>query len=331
MNRQTHHHGQASSARGFTLIELMVAMLLGLIVIAGVGSVFLANQRTYRTNHALGDVQDGARMAFELMARDVRDAGLTGCGNGGRISNVLNNPGSAWWKDWSVPIVGHAGGSADPAVTSGGATGNRVAATDSLTLLGGEGMGYSVQLNTEPGGTIALNEADADLVAGDVVIVCDPDHAVVVQANAFNAGTITHGTGAGNPGNSTADLGFPAASGSYVFPPNSLVTRLRAATWYIGNNPDGGRSLYRMGLVTTAGVPTPTAQEMVRNVTNMTIAYHQAGQAGYVAAGAVGNWALVDAVSVRYWLESTDQRAGTDAKPLRRDFIATTTIRNRVS
>ena len=34
------------SARGFTLIELMVAMLLGLIVIGGVMSVFLAGQQT---------------------------------------------------------------------------------------------------------------------------------------------------------------------------------------------------------------------------------------------------------------------------------------------
>ena len=41
---------------GFTLIELMIAMLLGLIVIAGVTSVFLATQRSYRTNEALGDV-----------------------------------------------------------------------------------------------------------------------------------------------------------------------------------------------------------------------------------------------------------------------------------
>ena len=54
---------------GFTVVELMIAMLLGLIVIGGVVSVFLANQRTYRTNQALGDVQDSSRIAFELMAR----------------------------------------------------------------------------------------------------------------------------------------------------------------------------------------------------------------------------------------------------------------------
>ena len=73
----------------------MVAMLLGLIVVGGVVSVFLANQRSYRTNQALGDVQDSSRIAFEMMARDIRNAGLTGCSNNGRVANVLNNRSTA--------------------------------------------------------------------------------------------------------------------------------------------------------------------------------------------------------------------------------------------
>jgi type IV pilus assembly protein PilW len=35
-------------------------------------------------------------------------------------------------------------------------------------------------------------------------------------------------------------------------------------------------------------------------------------------------------VQVKLTLESTDERAGTDAKPLTRNFTATTTVRNRV-
>ena len=56
------------AARGFTLIELMIAMLLGLIVVGGVSSIFLANQQTYRSNEALSEVQDGARVSFEICA-----------------------------------------------------------------------------------------------------------------------------------------------------------------------------------------------------------------------------------------------------------------------
>lgn len=323
---------------GFTLIELMVAMLLGLVVIAGVTSVFLANQRTYRTSQALGDVQDTARMAFEMMARDIRDAGLTGCSNEGRVANVLNNGpvagGGAWWANWNNALVGYGGSQTDSATSTGTGVRQRVAGTDSLLTLGGEGMGASVRENLEPAATFTLNEAGSDLKAGDVVIVCDPDHAALLQITGIAAGALSHAGTGGSPGNCTADLSYPAAcssTASYVFAPNAQITRLRTAHWYVGNNPDRGRSLYRVGLVNTAGVPVPTSEEVVRGVTGMSITYHQAGSNGFVAASAVGNWTQVDAVQVHLWLESADQRAGTDTQPLRRDFVATTTVRNRVN
>ena len=334
LNAMPGRRGAPSRHAGFTLIELMVAMLLGLVVIAGVSSVFLANQRAHRTNQALGDVQDNTRIAFELMAHDIRDAGLTGCSNSARVANVLRNAGTAWWANWNNALVGYGPSQTDPAVTTGTAAGNRVGGTESLMTLGGEASGMSVQSNSEPAATFTLNEPSTDLAAGDVIVVCDPDHAALTQVTKYAGGVITHGSGSGSPGNCTTDLGFPtvcSSSTSYVFSANAQVTRLRASHWYVGNNADGSRSLYRVALSNVAGVPTPGAQEMVRNVTNMSITYHPAGNAGFAVASAVGNWALVDAVRVRLWLQSNDQRAGTDAKPLQRDFTATTTVRNRVN
>lgn len=328
----------AGIARGFTLIELMVAMLLGLIVIGGVVSVFIANQRTYRTNQALGNVQDGARVAFELMARDIRDAGLTGCSNSSRIVNVLNNGpaagGTTWWADWNNSLRGFNGSTGDPATSSSFGTGaaNRVAGTDSLMLLGGEPSGYTVKENVEPAATFTLNETSSDLQAGDVILVCDPNRIAITQISSVAAGLITHGT-TGTPGNCTTYLGFPTNCGSSLsekFQRNALMTRMRAADWYIGNNPAGGRSLYRVALVNVAGMPTPTAQEMVRDVTGLTIAYHQGASAGFVPAGSVSNWGLVNAVRVTFELESVDKRAGVDSQALKRTFTATTTVRNRV-
>src|SRR5690606_32376753 len=113
-SRQVIRHGvgPARSSSGFTLIELMVAMVLGLIVVAGVASVCLANQRTDRTNQAPGDVPDGSRLAFEMMARDIREAGLTGCNNRGRVANVLNNTSTPWWAGWGNAAHGYGAGTA---------------------------------------------------------------------------------------------------------------------------------------------------------------------------------------------------------------------------
>jgi type IV pilus assembly protein PilW len=69
----------------------------------------------------------------------------------------------------------------------------------------------------------------------------------------------------------------------------------------------------------------------VRDVTGMVINYHAKGGTAFVTASSITNWAVVDAVQVTLTLQSADQRAGTDVKPLTRTFTATTTVRNRVN
>ncbi|HET7300534.1 MAG TPA: PilW family protein [Oleiagrimonas sp.] len=334
--------------RGFTLIELMVAMLLGLIVIAGVSSVFLANVRSYHTNEALSDVQSNSRIAFELMARDIRQAGLTGCvSNNGRVANVLdvgpNNGGTAWWANWGNAVRGYEqGGVADPAVSVGTGVAERAADTDSLQVMGATGAGVSVNEGNGTSSTKAnfkLNEPTSNLETGDIIIVCDPDHAAIVQITDYNDSNVTlvhNPGGAVSPGNCSKGLGFPTVcttnGNGYNFGPNSRITKMAAHDWYIGNNPVGGRSLYRQAAVLSGTTVSPVAQEMVRNVTDMQIEYLQPGTTGneFVTADKVTDWSKVDAVRVTLTLHSTDQRTGSNAKPLERIFSSTTTIRNRV-
>lgn len=315
-------------ASGFTLIELMIAMLLGLIVIAGVVSVFLANQRVYRANQGLGEVQDGTRIAFEMMAHDIRNAGFTGCNSNGRVANVLNNGpihgGTDWWANWSNAVMGYSSG--DPAAT---AASNQVSGTDSIMLLGGSDSSFAVSSYVSP--TFILNDATSDLQNGDVVIVCDPDHAVLFQISSYSSPasgvTFAHSLTGTTPGNCSNGLGIPtvctAGGTPYTFLLNSQVTKFVAADWYIGANPDGGKSLYRVGM-------DNNPQEMVRDVTNMTITYHQSPNPDFVATTAVTNWGAVNAAQVTLALESTDKHSGTDVKPISRTFTATTTVRNRV-
>lgn len=333
--------------RGFTLIELMVAMLLGLIVIAGVASVFLANLRSYHTNEALSDVQSNSRIAFELMARDIRQAGLTGCvSNNGRVANVLevgpNNGGTAWWANWGNAVRGYEQGHDDPAVATGTGEGERAAKTDSLQVIGAVGAGVSVKESNDGSTTKAnfkLNESTSNLHTGDIIIVCDPDHAAIVQITNYNDSNVTlvHNTGSSvSPGNCSKGLGFPTVCSTtgngYNFGPNSRITKMSAHDWYIGINPVGGKSLYRRAAVLSGTTVSPVAQEMVRNVTDMQIEYLQPGTTGneFVSADKVTDWSKVDAVRVTLTLHSTNQRAGSDAQPLERTFSSTTTIRNRV-
>jgi len=70
---------------GFGLVEILVAMAIGLFLLAGVIQVLVSSKQSYRTNEALARVQESGRIALDFIARDIRLAGfspvLEGCGS----------------------------------------------------------------------------------------------------------------------------------------------------------------------------------------------------------------------------------------------------------
>ena len=67
------------SARGFSLVELLVAMTLGLVLLAGMVSVFAGNRRSSELNEAMTQMQENVRFALNDISADIRMAGHQGC------------------------------------------------------------------------------------------------------------------------------------------------------------------------------------------------------------------------------------------------------------
>jgi type IV pilus assembly protein PilW len=330
--------GRARRQHGFTLIELMIAMILGLIVIAGVTSIFLAGQQSYRSNNALGDVEDSSRIAFELMARDIRETGLTGCSNQGHMVNVLNNQSTAWWANWANTVHGYDNAQADPAVTTGTALEQRVSGTDSLELISAAHTSYSIKQPGETSSlTFTLNETSPALQSGDIVLLCNPGQAATLQIGTYtsSSASFTYAASGSTTGNSSTILDYtgPGVPTAKPFLANSQVASYDAVDWYVGNNPAGGTSLYRVSLQNKAGVPTPTPEEMVRNVTGMTLTYlDPTTSKSFVDASAITDWSGVTAVRAELTVVSNFQRASVNGdKALSRIYSFTTTLRNRVN
>lgn len=63
--------------RGFSLLELMVAMALGLLISTAAIQLFLANQIALNFQRGMNDVQANGRFAIDQMVHDVRVAGLS--------------------------------------------------------------------------------------------------------------------------------------------------------------------------------------------------------------------------------------------------------------
>lgn len=80
--------------RGVTLVELMVAMVIGLIITAGVLNVFTSSKQSYRTVQASSELQENARYAMEVLQQNLRQAGFVRNSwepTGAQI-NVIDNP-----------------------------------------------------------------------------------------------------------------------------------------------------------------------------------------------------------------------------------------------
>lgn len=60
---------------GFTIIELMVAMTIGLLLTVTIAQIFLGSRRTYSTNDDLSRMQENMRYAHDILNRTIRMAG----------------------------------------------------------------------------------------------------------------------------------------------------------------------------------------------------------------------------------------------------------------
>lgn len=67
-----------SDQRGLTMVELMIAVVLGSILMIGVIQLFSGMRASYQLNESLSRVQESGRFATQLISEDLRTAGYSG-------------------------------------------------------------------------------------------------------------------------------------------------------------------------------------------------------------------------------------------------------------
>ena len=60
---------------GVTLIEMMIAMVVSLVLVAGVGTVYFSSKRNYQTRDELSQMNESARSALETLRKHLEHAG----------------------------------------------------------------------------------------------------------------------------------------------------------------------------------------------------------------------------------------------------------------
>lgn len=66
-------------SRGFGLVEIMVALVLGLVVSMGIIQLFSASRGTFQSQNAAAQMQEDARFVLSKMIQELRMTGMYGC------------------------------------------------------------------------------------------------------------------------------------------------------------------------------------------------------------------------------------------------------------
>jgi type IV pilus assembly protein PilW len=102
---QTRNRSRKSQG-GFSIIELILALGLGLVVTAGVVQLFVGNNQTYTMLTGQSRLQESARYAMDFITRSARATGYYGCDpDNDKIYNTLNGPWAGLFEmDLTNPI-----------------------------------------------------------------------------------------------------------------------------------------------------------------------------------------------------------------------------------
>lgn len=279
---------------GFSLVELMVAITLGLLLTGAVVSVFIGSRTAYQSTAGVGDMADSGRFALNLIGESVRSAGniacnsamtatgettyVTGFKDGYAQNGVVGQGGITGFESNGTtppaaivqplnPVVGAANtwtpnldGQMTGAIPAG--PGQPVQGSDVLVLRSSVARVAPVYttLDVAPGAaTLAVTAMPVAIAPNGYAAVSDCTKSVIFSLpGGVASGATAVNLNAGLPG-----VGFSAGA---------VVAPLTTTIYYIGTGSDGDASLWRLEQV-NGGPNFAAPEELVPDVENMQVLY----------------------------------------------------------
>ena len=312
--------------RGFSMVELMVAITIGLILTAGVLELFANNKNAYRVDASLARVQESGRMALDSMANDIRMAGYWGCQPSlAKVKNDLNAAGTGYINFGLGALGGSEGGGAPDSITLRGAD-----STPGLVPQPNAGGGTTYNPSTSAAPRVAANTFNTN----DIVLVSDCTGGDFFQvtgtgADALGGFDINHANGGGSPGNSTAAFAHVYAGDANIYYAHQIQYYVATKGASSGvSTVDGQSALWRS--------VNGSDQELVDDVTDLQIWYGEDMNGDrsvdrYVQANAPPNFANVYSVKIQVTVQTADASTSVTAGTrIKHTFSTVVAIRNRV-
>ncbi len=291
----------AKYQRGLSMIELMIAIVIGLLLLSGTASLMINNKRIYREQNEMARLQENVRFAMEILIKDIRRAGYAGCMD--RIQNVnstVNGGGNdTFLMNFKNPVEGSESASNWYPSNSTEATVDMLPGSDGITLKFLEPIGVTLRDDMPLVSAELKVYSVGPLVEGEIIALTDCDSADIMQMTQIQAASISlqH-----NPGNTNPSPGNSTASLSKRYNEGAEVVRFVARRYFVGTSPVTGETgLYRYAqdlhdFDNDGDRAEFITQELIEGVENMQILYGEdtAGNDSvadtFVSADAVTNW-----------------------------------------
>jgi type IV pilus assembly protein PilW len=318
--------------RGVTLIELMVSLMLGLLLTAGIIRVFTGNRVTYAFNESLSRIQENARFSLDHISYNTRMAGYSGCLSDVAVYNNLNAP-DAFRDDIENGIQGfNANGTgagesftastANPAPSASAsawtpalpaALVNRVIpGSDVLVVRGISGSANPLITPFSSASQLVVTSPN-EFIEGEILVATDCQKASIFQlTNATASGlgvNLDHSNGGGFlPGNSSASW-----AAEQIYGLGSEVARLQAFAFYIGRGANNSPALFQLRLGLQSATSSAFApEELVSDIDTLQVRYGVDGDDdgdidSFLSADAVGDWTDVLSVELTLLARASDE------------------------
>lgn len=300
--------------KGFSLVELLVALFISLLLSMAVYQVFDIAQRTNRLQAAITQLQDSGRFALQTMAQDLRQTAF----NGGCRNTAFHLEENSGLNGEFSPLMGWDSPSVtgfEDELASPVAMGNVVAF---------RGVAWT-ELSMSEEGVIVESANASQLNLSEPLDIRFQDNVLLVQAGnrcdvflntSSQADRFSKSRKASDlirnkpPGGS--DWGITA--GSEVV----SVSLLDNAVYYLGSDPVSNTpSLMYLDINQAA----PTNQVVANHVAAMRLAYLEDGETSYQSAGDINDWQDVSALRISLLMQSEQNvRSAQEAEALAGEF-----------
>jgi type IV pilus assembly protein PilW len=331
---------------GLTMVELMIALAVGLFLTGMISAIFVAGKGSNRYQEAMSRMQESARYAMDYMGRTIRNAGYQGCGSISKFANTINGGTSNWWLNLSSPLIGYEGGvSTYPTQIVSTSPVSPVANTDAFVTVGfDDSDNLAVTGHNAP--SAQIDTTTHSIKPGTVLVITDCAQTTVFQMsgptnNNNNASNVVHNEGNTiSPGNCYKGLGAScsATEKNYTFQPGASILRLASNAFYIrpSSTTANVNSLWTVALGNDAsGNVTTLPQEIAEGVENMQIEYGEDTDSDgvpnrYVTANNVSAWPNVITVRVSLLMATLENNLSSGAQTYTYNGTTTTATDRRV-